>query len=997
MSYSFNNLTLSGSLDSTGTLNIGTSTATAINFGKAGVTTTFPGPISTTQPATFDDIDTTGPSTMLIGKSKATKVEISKTGVTTEIKGNLNTSIIDSSGTLKLGSSTASKVELGRSGFDTEVKGSLSVPTPSGDGEAANKAYVDSVAAGLDVKPSCDVKTTTNLTSTYVNGKLTGNANGALTVDGILTTTSFTILVANQTNANENGIYKVTQVGSSSKPFILTRTTYADTPAKCTKGLFTHILRGTVSAGHGYVLTNDIITMGTTAWVFSQMSSTSSVDPKNVGTNNIFKDKSGNIINFRGIKSNNTLITASQANNDVEITMNQANITGTGGLTSGSITSSFGPLVIQNLSTPPTNTEGGIYYDIEDKKLLFFNGTTWGELGAGGGGSEITLTTGCVVKQQNRPQSANGTVVVYASKVKNMVTLTFTGFTVNVDNTTENLISSVITNSALSPDIIGGSFTILINNKIAYVKLTKFGTEWFLMFSSPTAWDLSPNLQVEPFSISYKSVNNTPLSGNTWGSNYPSGPTVTITRSGSGTLKKGGSETITFTFSHDPGTTFTLPTPSGGAALAAGTNTGKTRTAIFTPPSGNNIQTYNITVPVGGFSYNGMLNTVSTSLSITADTRLPHVTAYTPSLASTVSSPSELKITFDENVSINRAGGDVKIYQKINGFTSSVIINASDTTQLILDPGDSKIVKIIPTTPLLTNSWNYILVDNTVIEDNEGNIFAALVSNPLIWNFNIGTPIMDPALAPPSGATGIAVNYSPKITFQENISIASGKTIEIRAYDDNTPVFSATTPNSHITVVDNGKSMQIDPPNALGGNKKYYVTIPPGTIQNTSGHPYNDNFTKNVWFFTTVNPTYDMSTHFQPSSRWKAFDLPSGWQSGYLGGSVSFGSLIIGNITYKVAGYYWGKAFEHRNDLSTIDWNTVLSSAYSKAGNSKVTAVFVWSYDSVRTFYASTIRHKLYCHTINDKLIEVVINNNFLATDRTGNNLGGHFYEIRPN
>jgi hypothetical protein len=252
MSYSFNNLTLSGSLDSTGTLNIGTGTATAINLGKAGVTTTFPGPISTSQPASFDDIDTSSATTMLIGKANATKVDIGAADITTEIKGSLNTASIDTSATLEIGKTTATKVELGRAGQDTEVKGTLTIPAPLSDTHAATKAYVDSTVQGLDVKPSVDLKTIAALPSfTYNNGSsgvgatLTATSNGALTVDGVLTTTAMTIVVTEHTS--ENGIYTVTQVGDGSNPYILTRAPYADTISKVTKGLFVHVLAGTES------------------------------------------------------------------------------------------------------------------------------------------------------------------------------------------------------------------------------------------------------------------------------------------------------------------------------------------------------------------------------------------------------------------------------------------------------------------------------------------------------------------------------------------------------------------------------------------------------------------------------------------------------------------------------------------------------------------------------------------------------------------------------
>lgn len=67
---------------------------------------------------------------------------------------------------------------------------------------------------------------------TYANGSsgdgatLTANANGALTIDGATSpvfTTGDRVLIPNQADAKQNGIYVITQLGDGSHPFILTR------------------------------------------------------------------------------------------------------------------------------------------------------------------------------------------------------------------------------------------------------------------------------------------------------------------------------------------------------------------------------------------------------------------------------------------------------------------------------------------------------------------------------------------------------------------------------------------------------------------------------------------------------------------------------------------------------------------------------------------------------------------------------------------------------
>lgn len=102
-----------------------------------------------------------------------------------------------------------------------------------------------------DWKDEVDVATTANIT-----------LSGEQTIDGVLTATS-RVLVKNQTNAAQNGIY-VSAAGAWS------RSTDADTSAEVTSGMTTLVLSGTVNANIIYSLvTPDPITLGTTLLTFS--------------------------------------------------------------------------------------------------------------------------------------------------------------------------------------------------------------------------------------------------------------------------------------------------------------------------------------------------------------------------------------------------------------------------------------------------------------------------------------------------------------------------------------------------------------------------------------------------------------------------------------------------------------------------------------------------------------------------------------------------------
>lgn len=133
----------------------------------------------------------------------------------------------------------------------------LANPTSSGD--AANKAYVDSVTEGLHIHESVVAATTTNvnLANALENGD---------TLDGITLATGNRILVKNQTTQSENGIYVVQASGQP------TRATDFDTATEVDSGDFVFVYSGTVNASTGWVQTNKPATIGTDAIVFTQFS-----------------------------------------------------------------------------------------------------------------------------------------------------------------------------------------------------------------------------------------------------------------------------------------------------------------------------------------------------------------------------------------------------------------------------------------------------------------------------------------------------------------------------------------------------------------------------------------------------------------------------------------------------------------------------------------------------------------------------------------------------
>ncbi len=130
--------------------------------------------------------------------------------------------------------------------------------TPTADQDVANKAYVDSVAQGLDIKASCLYTTTNNITLSGLGTQAGGDWPSTLTAGS-------RILVKNQTNQAENGIYAASSTG-------WTRTTdmnnWSEVP-----GAFTFIEDGATLSATGWVTTaGSTGTIGVTNMPWTQFS-----------------------------------------------------------------------------------------------------------------------------------------------------------------------------------------------------------------------------------------------------------------------------------------------------------------------------------------------------------------------------------------------------------------------------------------------------------------------------------------------------------------------------------------------------------------------------------------------------------------------------------------------------------------------------------------------------------------------------------------------------
>ena len=260
---------------------------------------------TTSETTIADNLTTTGDTSVggALGVTGATTVAAITASGTATLNGNVvlgnggsdtqtTTGVTTHTGQYNIDSLRLDGAEISTESSNTDITldphGTGTVVVPSGykdrsgfgSTSLATKEYVDAVKTGLDPKDSAVMATTANLSYTYANGTagvgatLTNGSNGAVTIDGIATATANQrVLVKDQSDAEENGIYYVSTVSGSGTTLVLTRATDADTATELNGGAHIWIEQGSTNADSGWVCTNDsAITMGTTDIAFAQFS-----------------------------------------------------------------------------------------------------------------------------------------------------------------------------------------------------------------------------------------------------------------------------------------------------------------------------------------------------------------------------------------------------------------------------------------------------------------------------------------------------------------------------------------------------------------------------------------------------------------------------------------------------------------------------------------------------------------------------------------------------
>jgi hypothetical protein len=377
------------------------------------------------------------------------------------------------------------------------------VATPVASTDAATKGYVDAAVEGLHIHAPSQAATPNTLavlssgTVTYNNGSsgvgATLTTTGSYTtIDGVnIATVGTRILVKNEANAAHNGIYTYT---SST---VLTRATDFDTPTEMGGGDFTFVQAGTLYNDTGWVMTDPVTTVGTTAVNFVQFSGAGTYTAGtgltlngtefSISNTAVTAGTYGNgdavatfTVNAQGQLTNasNTFITANAANltgttlnasvitssltsvgtlGSLAVTGNASagNISATGDVSGATLTGTLTTASQPNITSVGTLTSLSVTGNVSGGNL-----TTTGVVSATGNVSGGNITTAGVVAATGNVSGGNITTAGLVSATGNVSGGNIT--TVGLVNATGNVTGGNLTTAGLvnaTGNVTGGNIT----------------------------------------------------------------------------------------------------------------------------------------------------------------------------------------------------------------------------------------------------------------------------------------------------------------------------------------------------------------------------------------------------------------------------------------------------------------------------------------------------------------------------------------------------------
>ncbi|MBD2749972.1 Ig-like domain-containing protein [Microvirga sp. BT688] len=251
-------------------------------------------------------------------------------------------------------------------------------------------------------------------------------------------------------------------------------------------------------------------------------------------------------------------------------------------------------------------------------------------------------------------------------------------------------------------------------------------------------------------------------------------PTVTITSNRS-SLKIGETATITFTFSEDPGLTFTWDGSAGDVVVSGGTlsaisGSGTTRTATFTPSALTDGGTATISVAAASYiDIAGNSGGAGATPSISFDTLAPAATS-TPDLndASDSGISATDNLTSDTTPTLTgtaEAGSTVTLYDGATVVGSGVAVGGVWSV----------------TTTGLTSGTHHI---TAIARDTAGNV--SNVSSSLALTIDTTAPIATPLASQPGDVTNLAPDSAIILRFDGSVEIGTSGSIILYNVTDGT-------------------------------------------------------------------------------------------------------------------------------------------------------------------------------------------------------------------
>lgn len=235
----------------------------------------------------------------------------------------------------------------------------------------------------------------------------------------------------------------------------------------------------------------------------------------------------------------------------------------------------------------------------------------------------------------------------------------------------------------------------------------------------------------------------------------------------------------------------------------------------------------------------------------TEPTAVPFTTTATPTpLTATLSpaddatnvpvSTSNFVLTFSENVEL----ADGTFYAEL--FEVGVI-EAVDAKRLYSTNISNNVVSLSFNHTLEhAKEYEIVFPVNAIKSVATGALFPGISAGE--WSFTTeAAPFTLDLQVPEDGASNVALDASLVATFNQNIQLGTGAEVHIYDYLSESLVEIITTGLSV-----SGSELTIDPTTDLTEGTHYYVVIPAGAVETTSGAPFAGLSDKDAWDFTTV-------------------------------------------------------------------------------------------------------------------------------------------------